>query len=437
MTAEVLPYPKAWNNLSSGWNLIPLKYGFDQIGSGTTPPTGNEEYYGGGIPWVTTSELRENVVETTEKTVSSLALEQFSSLKLYPSNTVMIAMYGATIGRIGLLGTKACVNQAVLAMAHPTIFEPRFVAYVLQASRDFLLSLGSGGGQPNLNAEKIKNFVIPCPSIFKQKNIVEYLDEKTAVIDHLITAKQRLLKLLDEKRRALITHAVTRGLDSAVPLRDSGVEWIGRVPQHWDVVNLKMLADVRTGVAKGRKLDQNRAVSMPYLRVANVQDGFVDLSDISEIEVLPEEISRFSLQKGDVLMNEGGDADKLGRGAVWSGEIDPCLHQNHVFAVRCLRVNPYWLSLVTSSESAKAYFESRSKQSTNLASISATNLKELPVPLPSLEEQSRIVTEIDSENRKLENLKKVLQKTIVLLQERRTALIAAAVSGQHPVADQS
>lgn len=118
-----------------------------------------------------------------------------------------------------------------------------------------------------------------------------------------------------------------------------------------------------------------------------MQDGYIDLSDVAEIEVLPHEIPVFSLQKGDVLMNEGGDADKLGRGAVWDGSIDPCLHQNHVFAVRCFGVAPAWLSTVTDSDYAKAYFESRAKQSTNLASISATNLKELPVPIPPDKEQ--------------------------------------------------
>ena len=132
----------------------------------------------------------------------------------------------------------------------------------------------------------------------------------------MIDAKQRLLALLAEKRRALITYAVTRGLDPAAPMRNSGVPWIGEVPAHSEVKNLKFVGDVRTGVAKGRNLGSRETMKVPYLRVANVQDGYLDLSDISEIEVLPEEVATYSLfHNGDVLMNEGGDADKLGRGS--------------------------------------------------------------------------------------------------------------------------
>ena len=157
-----------WGRLPRDWHLIPIKYGFNLIGSGTTPPTGQEEYFGGGIPWVTTSELRETLVTETEKTVSELALREFSSLKLFPQGSILVAMYGATIGRIGILGIPACVNQAVCALALPIDFESRYIFYTLQASRDYFLSLASGGGQPNLNAEKIIAHRIPHPPLSEQ-----------------------------------------------------------------------------------------------------------------------------------------------------------------------------------------------------------------------------------------------------------------------------
>jgi len=291
-------------------------------------------------------------------------------------------------------------------------------------------NMTGAAGQKRVPDEFVRNFSILLPPLSEQRTIADYLDHATAKIDTLIAAKQRLLDLLAEKRRALITHAVTRGLDATVPLRDSGVEWLGEIPRHWEVVSLKMLADVRTGVAKGRTLDSNFTVSVPYLRVANVQDGYLDLSDVAEIEVLPHEIPSFSLQKGDVLMNEGGDADKLGRGTVWDGSIEPCLHQNHVFAVRCFRVDPRWLSTVTDSNYAKAFFESRAKQSTNLASISATNLKELPVPVPPQEEQWFMMHHLEKSSKTLDRLIQISQGTIKLLHERRAALISAAVTGK-------
>lgn len=134
-------------------------------------------------------------------------------------------------------------------------------------------------------------------------------------------------------------------------------------------------------------------------------------------------------------MNEGGDADKLGRGCVWRGEISPCLHQNHVFAVRPIRIVSEWLNAWTLSDGAKAYFESRAKQSTNLASISASNIKELPVPLPPPAEQRAIVAHIVTETAKLDALRTATQRTIALLKERRASLIAAAVTGKITVED--
>lgn len=135
-----------------------------------------------------------------------------------------------------------------------------------------------------------------------------------------------------------------RGLLRAFAVSSCGklyVEWLGDVPEHWNLRRIKGIAEVRQGVTKGRNLDGKDTLELPYLRVANVQDGYLDLEDIATISVLPEEVERYSLRPGDVLMNEGGDNDKLGRGAVWRGEITPCLHQNHVFSVR-----PYapWVS---------------------------------------------------------------------------------------------
>jgi type I restriction enzyme, S subunit len=117
-------------------------------------------------------------------------------------------------------------------------------------------------------------------------------------------------------------------------------------------------------------------IELPYLRVANVQDGYLDLSEIKSVAVLKSEVDRFSLQTGDMLMTEGGDFDKLGRGTVWRGQISPCLHQNHIFRVRPTRgaILPDFLASVTASSHGKWYFLVSSKQTTNLATINSTQL---------------------------------------------------------------
>lgn len=163
------------------------------------------------------------------------------------------------------------------------------------------------------------------------------------------------------------------------------------LPFGWKKTALDHVAEVQTGIAKGKAIN-GVVVTLPYLRVANVQDGHVDLSVIKEITLKPSEVQRYSLRAGDVLFTEGGDFDKLGRGTVWNGEIQPCLHQNHVFAVRPKtdRLLPEFLAFQAASEYGRRYFQLSSKQSTNLASINSTQLKQFPVLLPSLPEQRKI-----------------------------------------------
>lgn len=310
--------------------------------------------------------------------------------------------------------------------------DPRFIYYYY-----FSIDLRKGlrpfytGLRKVVRPETFLNIELPLPPLSEQANICNFLDHETARIDALIEEQQRLIELLKEKRQAVISHAVTKGLDPTVPMKDSGVDWLGEVPAHWDVGTLRWYATIQGGVAKGKDYEGRETVVMPYLRVANVQNGYVDLTEVKEIAVLESEVERYRLRAGDVLMNEGGDNDKLGRGTVWQAQIDPCLHQNHVFAIRpngLLRAE--WLAAFTQSEQARTYFYLNSKQSTNLASISASNVMSLALPIPSASEQLEILTYLEKDRIRYEQLTGVAVSTVELLQERRSALISAAVTGK-------
>jgi type I restriction enzyme S subunit len=155
------------------------------------------------------------------------------------------------------------------------------------------------------------------------------------------------------------------------------------------VYRLDEVAEVGSGVTLGRDLEGSPTVELPYLRVENVQDGFLDLAEIKTVRIRPNEVERFSLQPKDVLMTEGGDIDKLGRGAIWTGEITPCLHQNHIFRVRtnAAILVPEFLAALIASDYGKRYFIRIAKRTTNLASINKTQLRAFPVPCPPLEVQ--------------------------------------------------
>ena len=319
------------------------------------------------------------------------------------------------------------------------LLDPDFLFYVTVS--DWFRDLGESemygaGGQKRVPEDFIKDLITGIPPQGEQQAIVDFLNYKTTQIDSLIAKKQLLLGKLTEQRTAVISDAVTKGLNPSVPMKDSGVDWVGEIPAHWTVPILGYIAEVRGGVAKGRKLPNEETVEVPYLRVANVQDGFIDLSHVTNIEILATELERYSLKTGDVLMNEGGDNDKLGRGAVWKGEIDPCLHQNHVFAVRP-RIPEFsdWLALLTQSGYAKFYFFTTAKQSTNLASISSSNIKKLPVLLPPETERREIIDHVKTSLDKLTKQRERVIQVIERLKEYRSALITNAVTGKIDVRD--
>lgn len=189
----------------------------------------------------------------------------------------------------------------------------------------------------------------------------------------------------------------------------------------WPQVVLHDIAHVQTGLSKS----ENRtgpSIKRPYLRVANVQDGHLDLSEIKEIEVPANQLERFILQNGDILLTEGGDFDKLGRGCMWRNEIPDCVHQNHIFAVRIIDTNtilPEFLALQVQSPDSRNYFLSCAKQTTNLASINSSQLKRLPILLPPLDEQRKIVDLLANWSIAIEKADRLIEAQNLLLSHLR------------------
>jgi type I restriction enzyme S subunit len=319
-------------------------------------------------------------------------------------------------------------------------YDARFLKYLMLSQQFVRLMVNDSMrvAMPKVNRDTLGAARILLPPLPEQRAIAAYLNRETERIDALLDTKERLIDLLEEKRTALISRAVTKGLDDDVEMQDSGVEWLGEIPAGWETARLKFLADVQGGIAKGKTYDDDiETVDLPYLRVANVQDGYLNLDEISEIEVAVDDVERYALHPGDVLMNEGGDFDKLGRGTVWHGEIQPCLHQNHVFAVRPRTLESEWLALITQARYAKHFFILHSVQSTNLASISMTSLQGLPVVLPPKKERRRILEHVQQQTSHIDSLLDKVRDGIDRLEEYRTALISAAVTGQIDVREEA
>lgn len=249
---------------------------------------------------------------------------------------------------------------------------------------------GSTPSRQRVDPKSFYDITIPRPPLPEQRAIARAL----RAVQDAIQARRREVELERERKAALMQQLFTHGTrgESTKQTR------FGLVPQSWRVVPLDECAYVQTGVAKGRDISGRRIVSVPYLRVANVQDGYLDLAEVKSIDLANDEVERYLLRSGDVLLTEGGDFDKLGRGFIWRGQVPTCVHQNHIFAVRADpdELRSEFLAYLIQSPYGKAYFLSVAHRTTNLASINSTKLKALPALLPEVSEQEEIVRVLDA-----------------------------------------
>jgi type I restriction enzyme S subunit len=196
------------------------------------------------------------------------------------------------------------------------------------------------------------------------------------------------------------------------------------------------MSDIQTGLTLG-KIYEGPLIERPYLRVANVQDGHLNLEEVTTIDV-PEEVARrVELRPGDVLMTEGGDLDKLGRGTIWNGDIPDCLHQNHIFAIRCYKhkLLSAFLAYLTASRYGRDYFEATGKRTTNLASTNSTKVGLFPIPRPSLSEQHAICQFLDAKLNQIAKIVNSIETQIATLTAYRKSLIHECVTGQRRITD--
>jgi type I restriction enzyme S subunit len=287
---------------------------------------------------------------------------------------------------------------------------PEYVRFLAGWSevRDQAISLMEGtSGRQRVPAWAFDEIEVPVPPLDEQRRIAEVLRS----VDEAIAATEMVLRATSTVRQSAL---------------DALMRSLAETDGHAHV--LSEVAEVRTGIAKNKNAN-GRHIQMPYLRVANVQDGWFDLSDTQEIMIEADKVERYSLKDGDVLLTEGGDYDKLGRGGVWKAQVHPCLHQNHVFCVRSdqARLLPEFLALVTQSCLGRAYFLACAKRTTNLASINSSQLRALPVPLPDLERQRAIIAEVGCIDVLIEREEEKLKSLQRLRTSHRTDLLSGRV----------
>ncbi len=329
----------------------------------------------GGVPVVKVRNFDDGRLDLTKLVRTTKEIDAMYKRSRLQGGDILLSIRGST-GLVALVppelgGGNITQDSARIRIQDASIRD--FVVHALSCpyvQRQVALHT-VGQAVKGINIASVRQLQIPLP---KDENL-----------------RKDLTKAFDRLRR--VEHLVEDGMQAKRRLKRALLEQMFRDRAGvWSVVRLQDVAEVRTGIAKNGNL-KTGGLARPYLRVANVQDGYLNLSEVKSIEVDEASVHRYELRHGDVLMTEGGDFDKLGRGTIWRNEVPGCLHQNHVFAVRtdANRLLPEFLSLLSESTTGRRYFLRSSKQSTNLASVNSTQLRAFPVVLPSIVEQAEIV----------------------------------------------
>lgn len=342
---------------------------------------------------------------------------------------------------------SASVSEHVLILRPKKEIIPKYLYYYLRSNfSQSLIQKKTRGIISGINTKFTKDFPIIFPEdLMVQKKIVEKLDYLTREINNKLKIilenhdnQIKLSKKQKEKLRQYALYSACFGkLTEEWRIKNRNVNYtthlkklhnpslieksiLEQIPKKWLIVNLGSTAEIRSGVTLGRTL-QGDLISLPYLRVANVQDGYLNLDKIKEVQIKPEEKEKWLLEDKDILLTEGGDWDKLGRGTVWEEQIKNCIHQNHIFRVRLNQkeFNPHYVSYLIGSTYGKLYFQSSAKRTTNLATINSRQLKAFPIFCPSIQEQNEIVLKINEKINLLKDLDKKIQNYLTLIEKSK------------------
>ena len=343
----------------------------------------------------------------------------------------LLVCEGGDVGRSAILRSLpqdlTIIQNALHVVRGRNGADPRFLAYVLRhaAYQGWFEVVCNRSTIRHFTVEKFGEMRAWLPDAPEQRAIADYLDRETARLDALVAEKERLLDLLAEKRRALITRAVTRGLDPNVPFRDSGIPWLGEIPAHWTQSHLKrVLASMDYGISVSVETSGNVAV----LRMGDIQDGEIDYSKIGYVDEVD---GALLLQPGDLVFNRTNSLDQIAKVALFRGETDyPVSFASYFVRFRCSpAVLPEFLNWLLNSAYPLAWGRAQALPATGQANLNPSRYGYLPISMPSISEQEGIVQYISNWASRIDAVRAETRQTIELLEQRRSALISAAVTG--------
>ncbi|WP_435342514.1 restriction endonuclease subunit S [Klebsiella quasipneumoniae] len=413
--------------IPKGWTISKVKY-LAPFQVGWTPPTKNDANFIGDNLWVNISDLKDKFISSTAKCISDKAAKE-ASMDITPRGSLLYS-FKLSVGAVSFAGCDLYTNEAIASFLDQAQLPLSYLYYALPI---FIIENASTNiyGAKILNQELIKNSFLLAPSHSEAKKVAKFLDHETAKIDNLIEKQQQLIELLKEKRQAVISHAVTKGLNPDVPMKDSGVEWLGEIPQHWGVTRLKY--ECRNIVdcphSTPNYTDEGE---YPAIRTADILAGYLDLENCRRVTepVYDERNFRLIPKAGDIIYSREGE--RFGIGAPIPEGVKVCLAQR-VMLFRA-KSTPGYLMWALNSSSTYTQAQQDCIGSTS-PHVNVDTIKNFILAWPPENEREEISKFIHQTLDSVESLTAHLTEKLTLLQERRTALISAAVTGKIDVRD--
>ena len=372
------------------------------IVSGSTPKTSVTSYWDGNIKWITPAELNEDTfyIMDSVRHITEEGKEK-TGLSYLPTGTVILSSR-APIGKTAIAGCEMCCNQGFKNLICSDAIYNEYLYFFLKSKTDYLNSLGRGATFKEISKSIVESIEIPLPEVNQQKEIAE----KFKKLEQLISLRKQQLAKLDELVKARF------------------VEMFGDVllnSMQWPEKTLENMADIVSGITKGRKTAEADLQEVPYMAVSNVKDGYIDWTTVKTILATRQEIEQYRLMPDDILMTEGGDPDKVGRGAIIKVPLKNSIHQNHIFRVRLdeQEILPSFFAEYLRHQKAKRYFLGCAKQTTGIASINMRQLRALPTLVPPLSLQKQFAAFVE----RVDQQKQTVQQSLEKLELMKKALM--------------
>lgn len=417
-------------NVPKHWRKEKIFRAAELITSGGTPRSGNEEYYEGDIYWIQSGDLNDGYVTDTEKKITKEGLNN-SSAKLFPAGTLLVAMYGATIGKLGIQTMEAATNQACCGIYPTKRIDLKFLFYFFHAVKDKYISDSYGGGQPNISQSLIKQTYFFIPDKPEQIAIAKYLDKAFADIDRVVEIKRKQIENLQNQLKSIIHLTVTKGLNPNAETKESGINWIGKLPKHWKIDRFSNVVFFQEG--PGILGVDFREEGIPLIRISGVKGDVVSLEGCNylEPEMVMNKWEHFKLNEGDLLISCSASTGLISEvkeetiGAIpYTGLIRLTPLYNKILKD--------YIKIFVTSDVYLVQIDLQ-KKGTTIEHYGPTHLKRMFILVPPKSEQLEIIKFTDGEIEKVRKAQTKIEKQIEVLLNYKKSLIHEVVTGKKQV----